>query len=168
MSTFLDEDFLEILTIFWKFAQLSRGCNFFASYRTLKRFILLWFYRLRAFIWHTNHVHMLKTHFARVFFVKYQHIFPLHEGVCLCGHARHGAPRGPTSGGRNFCASGRNRTKPPPNENYEFIFSFDEGFVWFWPLDQKLWPPEVGQYFRKYTGAPRAFSVARTKNIKKS
>ena len=92
---------------------------------------------------------MLKTHFARVFFVKYQHIFPLHEGVCLCGHARHGAPRWPTSGSRNFCASGRNRTKPPPNENYEFIFSFDEGFVWFWQLDQKLWPPEVGQDFRK-------------------
>ena len=49
----------------------------------------------------------------------------------------------PTSGGRNFCASGGNCTKPPPNENISSELSFGGGFVQFRLLARKLRPPEV-------------------------
>ena len=84
-----------------------------------------------------------------IFLLKFEHIFPLHEGMCTCGHAPHGPPRWSTSGGCNFYASGRNCMKPPPNESSEFIFSFGGGFMQFPPLARKLRPPEVGLDFRK-------------------
>ena len=69
---------------------------------------------------------------------------------------------GPTSGGYNFCASGRNCTKPQPNESTNMYLSFDKGFVQFRPLAQKLWPPEVTHLGERRGRSPCAHTSSKS------
>ena len=65
-----------------------------------------------------------------------------------------------TSDDCNFRTSGRNFTKPPPNENINSKLSFGGGFTWFRPLARKLQPPEVARLGGRHGGRPQVCSAA--------